>query len=83
MENNVLTAKDLIEILKKVPPNAVIAVSDYFGNNHQLYNPSVTIVKSGQSFNLEPFVDNGTSFVNSKQRFKRDTVYIGHKISDE
>ncbi|AEO93496.1 gp237 [Bacillus phage G] len=80
MENKQLTAKELIEILKDVPPNAVIATSDYFGSNHQLYKPTVKFIKSGQSFNLEPHVDNGTSFVNGKQKFKKDTVYIGHQI---
>ena len=51
MENKELTAKELIEMLKKVPPNAVIATSDYFGINHQLYKPTITHIKAGESFN--------------------------------
>jgi hypothetical protein len=77
-KNKPLLAKDLIKILEK-NPEAVIATSDYFGYNHRLYHPKVTLHKKDESFDPSSTnVEEGADFVNNKYRYKRDTFYIGH-----
>lgn len=83
MKDKQLTAGELMKALKDVDPNTVIATSDYFGTNHILYKPSITYVNKGDSFvdifNDTSDVDKGGEFVDKRNKFIKNTLYIGHK----
>lgn len=79
-----LTAHELAKKLLELPKDTIIVSSDYRGYDHQLYGAHLTYRAKNDEFDLQDNgVDDGTQFVNNKQRFKHNIAYIGHKKYNE
>lgn len=80
MSQKLMTVEELIKLLSKENPKALIATSDYNGGDHVLFSPQCSSWSSGLNLNSTDIpVGDGGKFVDNKNCLKNDIVYIGYR----
>jgi len=72
-----MTNKELIKLLKKYPDDAIITTSDYTGGHHPMLEVTAVIFGGkGQTPSNKICAETPHAFVNGKNLFKRDVIYL-------